>query len=161
AGNTPLSWNIYYHSVANPRKAVIVIFGGHWNSGKRGDVDTPARDLANAGYTVMAIDTRLAPPHTDQPNQPSGDDGRFPQQGDDVANAVLAARNGTTALSAGKVNGRVAIVGGSSGGNLAAYNGAAMTHTAHDKCDVIVALSGIYDLHDSASLDEGVPCSGD
>jgi acetyl esterase/lipase len=161
AGDTVLQWNIYVHSTANPRKAVIVMFGGHWNTGNRGAVDSQARDLANAGYTVMAIDTRLAPPHTDFPPQAVGDNGWFPEAQNDMATAVLAARNGTTAASAGKVNGRVAIVGGSSGGNLAAYNGAAMTNVPADKADCIVSLSGIYDLHDAASLDEGVPCSGD
>jgi len=159
-GNTPLFWSIYTHSLGNPYPAVIVIFGGHWNSGTKGTVNAVSTDIANSGFTVMAIDTRLAPPHTDNPNQPSTDPGQFPEQGDDVANAVLAARNATTSLSVGKVNGRVAIVGGSSGGNLAFYNGAAVTHVTGDKADCVAALSGIYDLHDSNSLDEGVLCSG-
>src|SRR4030095_820009 len=161
AGQTVLQWNIYTHSTGNPRKAVIIIFGGHWNSGNRGEVDNQARDLAAGVSPVRAIDPRLPPPHTDFPTQAPGDEGWFPEPGDDVATAVLAARNGTTIKSAGKVNGRVAIVGGSSGGNLAAYNSAAITHVTGDKADCAVSLSGIYDLHDAASLDEGVPCSGD
>src|SRR4029434_8673355 len=53
AGQTVLQWNIYTHSTGNPRKAVIIIFGGHWNSGNRDVGDNHAREQTARAHHMM------------------------------------------------------------------------------------------------------------
>jgi acetyl esterase/lipase len=148
-GNTPLYWDAYVIPTGT-HPAVLVIHGGGFKSGKPGPASV-AKDLNAAGFNAFAIEYRLAPPHDDMPLQVVGDQGYYPEQTDDVATAIRAARVGSTAASAGKVNGQVSAVGGSAGGSHAAYTAAAATFGG-DKLDCAVLLSGAYDFHDSASL---------
>ena len=148
-GNTPLFWNAYIIPTGT-HPAVLVIHLGGFRGGKAGPASV-AKDLNAAGFNVFAIDYRLAPPHTDMPLQVVGDDGHYPEQTNDVATAIRAARAGSTAASAGKVTGRVGAVGGSAGASHAAYTAAAAT-LGGDMLDAAVLLSGNYDFHDPASL---------
>jgi len=123
---------------------------GGFREGKAGPASV-AQDLNAAGFNAFTIEYRLAPPHTEMPQQVMGDDGHYPEQTDDVATAIRAARAGSTAASAGKVTGKVVAVGGSAGASHAAYTAAAAT-LGGDMLDAAVLLSGNYDFHDPASL---------
>jgi acetyl esterase/lipase len=129
---------------------VLVIHGGQFKEGYPGPASV-AQDLNAAGFNVFAIEYRLAPPHTDMPQQVVGDEGHYPEQTNDLATAIRAARAGFTAASVGKVTGKVGAVGGSAGASHAAYTAAAAT-LGGDTLDAAVLLSGAYDFHDAASL---------
>ena len=148
-GNTPLFWDAFIIPTGR-HPAVLVIHEGGFKHGEPGPASV-ARDLNAAGFNAFAIEYRLAPPHTDMPQQVVGDDGHYPEQTNDVATAIRAARAGSTAASAGKVTGKVGAVGGSAGASHAAYTAAAAT-LGGDMLDAAVLLSGAYDFHDPASL---------
>jgi len=148
-GNTPLYWTAYIIPIGR-HPAVLVIHGGGFKDGKPGQ-ESVAQDLNAAGFNVFAIDYRLAPPHSDMSQQVRGDEGYYPEQTNDVATAINAARAGSTAASAGKVTGKVGAVGGSAGASHAAYTAAAAT-LGGDMLDAAVLLSGAYDFRDPASL---------
>jgi len=148
-GNTPLFWDAYIIPTGR-HPAVLVIHIGGFKSGEPGPASV-ARDLNAAGFNAFAIEYRLAPPHTEMPQQVMSDDGHYPEQTNDVATAIRAARAGSTAASAGKVTGKVGAVGGSAGASHAAYTAAAAT-LGGDMLDAAVLLSGAYDFHDPASL---------
>jgi acetyl esterase/lipase len=148
-GNTPLKWRAFVPNDRLKHPAVIVIHGGSFYSGDFNNTKTDS-DLVCAGFCVFDIEYRLAP-RGKIPGQ-GRDLGRYPEQTDDVATAIRAARNpAPTSVAFGRVNGRVGAVGGSSGASHAAYCAAAPT-LGGDQLDAAVLLSGPYDFHDPASL---------
>jgi acetyl esterase/lipase len=148
-GSTPLRWRAFVPNDGLKHPAVIVIHGGAFVSGDFNDIETD-QDLVCAGFCVFDIEYRLAPPGK-VPGQ-GRDLGRYPEQTDDVATAIRAARNpAPTSVAFGRVNGKVGAVGGSAGASHAAYCAAAPT-LGGDQLDAALLLSGPYDFHDPASL---------
>lgn len=88
---------------------VVQIYGGGWRSGAAGDNEPLARALADAGYVVVAIDYRHAPRWT------------WPAQLEDVRAALEWVRR--HAGEYGGDSGRVALLGRSSGAQLALIGG--------------------------------------
>lgn len=61
----PLGLDVYAASPAKgPSPAVLVVHGGGWSAGEKGDASLFSQLLANHGYTVFDVQYRLAP----QPN---------------------------------------------------------------------------------------------
>jgi acetyl esterase/lipase len=148
-GDTPLRWRAFIPNDGQTHPAIIVIHGGQFDAGDFIDIRTD-QDLVCAGFCVFDIEYRLAPPGKLQGQ--GGDPGRYPEQTDDVAMAIRAARNpARESVAFGRVNGRVGAVGGSAGASHAAYCAAAPT-LGGDQLDAAVLLSGAYDFHDPASL---------
>ena len=148
-GDIPLRWRAFVPNDSETHPAIIVIHGGNFNAGDFSNIPTE-QDLVCAGFCVFDIEYRLAPPGK-IPGQ-GGDHGRYPEQTDDVATAIRAARNpARTSVAFGRVNGKVGAVGGSAGASHAAYCAAAPT-LGGDQLDAAVLLSGAYDFHDPASL---------
>jgi len=149
SGDTPLRWRAFIPHDGQIHPAIIVIHGGHFNAGDFTDLQTD-QDLVCAGFCVFDIEYRLAPPG--RVRGQGRDLGHYPEQTDDVATAIRAARNpAPTSVAFGKVNGRVGAVGGSAGASHAAYCAAGPT-LGGDQLDAAVLLSGAYDFHDPASL---------
>ncbi len=149
SGDTPLRWRAFIPHDGEIHPAIIVIHGGHFNAGDFTDLQTD-QDLACAGFCVFDIEYRLAPPG--RVRGQGRDLGHYPEQTDDVATAIRAARNpAPTSVAFGRVNGRVGAVGGSAGASHAAYCAAGPT-LGGDQLDAAVLLSGAYDFHDPASL---------
>jgi acetyl esterase/lipase len=149
SGDTPLRWKAFIPNDSQTHPAMIVIHGGNFNSGDFTETQTD-QDLVCAGFCVFDIEYRLAPPGK-VPGQ-GRDPGYYPEQTDDVATAIRAARSpAPTSVAFGRVNGKVGAVGGSAGGSHAAYCAAAPT-LGGDQLDAAVLLSGAYDFHDPASL---------
>jgi acetyl esterase/lipase len=149
SGNTPLRWRAFVPNDSEKHPAIIVIHGGGFKSGDFTDIETD-QDLVCAGFCVFDIEYRLAPPGK-VPGQ-GRDPGRYPEQTDDVATAIRAARSPAPgSVAFGRVNGKVGAVGGSAGASHAAYCAAAPT-LGGDQFDAAVLLSGAYDFHDPASL---------
>ena len=90
---------------AEGRPAVIVVHGGGWRSGERGDFPSWDAWLADEGYVVFDIDYRLSPP-------PSWQDAPA-----DVACAVAWVKENSARYGVDPE--RVALLGRSAGGQLA------------------------------------------
>ena len=149
SGDTPLKWRAFVPNDNGTHPAIIVIHGAFFNAGDFNNVQTD-QDLVCAGFCVFDIEYRLAPPGKVQGQ--GRDSGHYPEQTDDVATAIRAARNpAPTSVAFGRVNGKVGAVGGSAGASHAAYCAAAPT-LGGDQLDAAVLLSGAYDFHDAASL---------
>jgi len=149
SGDIPLRWKAFIPNDGETHPAIIVIHGGGFKGGDFHDTRTD-QDLVCAGFCVFDIEYRLAPPGELQGQE--SDSGRYPEQTDDVATAIRAARNpARTSVAFGRVNGKVGAVGGSGGASHAAYCAAAPT-LGGDQLDAAVLLSGAYDFHDPASL---------
>lgn len=58
-----LKAEVYSPKGAGPFPAVLVVHGGAWRMGNRFQLAWVAESLAEAGYTAVAIDYRLAPTH--------------------------------------------------------------------------------------------------
>lgn len=112
-------------SASEPRPVIVVLHGSGWVIGNLDLVDEPARVLArDTGYVVLAVNYQKAPEH------------RFPVPLQDCIAAVrwVHAHAGELGVDPG----RLAIVGDSAGGNLAAATTAALAGT-----DVRVAAQGL------------------
>ena len=148
-GDTPLMWRAFVPNDGLKHPAIVVIHGAFFNAGNFFNTETD-QDLVCAGFVVFDIEYRLAPPGK-VPGQ-GNDPGQYPEQTDDVATAIRAARNPAPgSVAFGRVNGRVGAVGGSAGASHAAYCAAAPT-LGGDQLNAAVLLSGAYDFHDPASL---------
>lgn len=100
-----LALDLYRSAARGPRPAVVLLYGGAWQFGRRSDMAPLARRLASLGYTAIAVDYRHAPAY------------RFPTQLDDVRAALSTiARN---AAAWGVDRDRVATLGESAGAELA------------------------------------------
>jgi len=122
-------------------RAVIAIHGGGYSSG--GMETQVAQDLSQYGFMGVAIEYRLAPRHLEM-NTPAHpfpgqnnihDDGYYPEQTDDVRDAIVHYRNDP------RSNGEVVVIGGSAGGSHSLYLAATGT-PGYDMPDLAVLLSG-------------------
>ncbi len=122
-------------------RVAIVIHGGSYSSG--GMETGVAQDLSLHGFMGVAIEYRLTPPHFEM-NTPAHpfpgqddiqDDGYFPEQTDDVRDAIVHYRNDP------RSNGQVVVIGGSAGGAHSLYLAATGT-PGYDMPDLAVLLSG-------------------
>jgi pimeloyl-ACP methyl ester carboxylesterase len=131
---------VYNPGDGNTHRVAIVIHGGVFNSG---DMETSiAQELSQYGFMGVAIEYRLAPPHTEM-NTPAhpfpgqndiGDDGHYPEQTDDVRDAIVHYRNDP------RSNGEVVLIGGSAGASHSLYLAATGT-PGFDMPDLAVLLS--------------------
>ena len=105
AGTIPC--RLYRPSSKTDLGLLVFFHGGGWVIGDLNSHDGVCRSLANkSGHAVLAVDYRLAPEH------------RFPAAFDDCVAALKWAYDNATSLGVDKS--RVAVVGDSAGGNLAA-----------------------------------------
>ena len=101
--------DIYVPSGEGPFPGVLMIHGGAWTTGSKSHMLAHARKVVDAGYTVVAMNYRLAPKH------------RFPAQLDDCKAAVRWMRANAEKY---KIDGaRIAAYGYSAGGHLACMLG--------------------------------------
>ena len=146
-------------------RVAIVIHGGSFSTG--GMETDVAQDVSQYGFMGVAIEYRLAPPHTEM-NTPAHpfpgqndihDDGYYPEQTDDVRDAIVHYRNDP------RSNGQVVVIGGSAGGSHSLYLAGTGT-PGYDMPDLAVMLScGVSNLADpnQYALDciEGETCPHD
>jgi acetyl esterase/lipase len=139
---------VYNVDDGRSHRVAIVIHGGVYNAG---DIQTDvAQELSQYGFMGVAIEYRLAPPHLEM-NSPAhpfpgqndiNDDGHYPEQTDDVRDAIIHYRNDP------RSNGEVIVVGGSAGGSHSLYLAATGT-PGYDMPDLAVILScGVSNLAD-------------
>src|SRR5207237_8964541 len=149
-----LYWTAYFPADGLRHPAVLVLHPGGFKTGEAGPLNV-AQDLGNAGFFALATEYRLAPGHEPM-NSPSHpflgqndvhpvDDGHYPEQTDDVQLAIRTARADP------RCDGRVYCVGGSAGASHSVYM-AATGAPGDDRPDLVVGLSGPYELDDLAHL---------
>jgi acetyl esterase/lipase len=123
-----------YLPVAGPASGphapvVIAIHGGAWKGGARRAYREIGPFLADAGYVVMSIDYRLV----------RGERNRYPASVDDVRAAIAYVREHAAAWNADP--GRIALMGDSAGGHLAA-----LTALTQPGVTAFIGVFGIYDM---------------
>src|SRR5438034_916365 len=129
------------------RVAIVIHPGGYRGGLMQTDV---AQELSQYGFMGVAIEYRLAPLHTimNSPAHPfpgqnnTHDNGYYPEQTDDVRDAIVHYRNDP------RSNGQVVAIGGSAGGSHSLYLAATGT-PGNDMPDLEVLLScGVSNLAD-------------
>jgi acetyl esterase/lipase len=136
------SADLYEPSGNGPFPALIYIHGGSWRSGNKGDFRKLATDLATKGYVGFSIDYDLHPHSYPISLQQSEAAVRFVRE--HAAEYHVDPR-------------RIAVVGTSAGGELAALLALDSSGPAHpspnvptgntsDKVDAAILLNGVYDL---------------
>lgn len=128
--NLSLSLDLY-RAVNPPALApcVVVIHGGGWNNGERGQIPTLNYQLARAGYVVADVSYRLAPAAI------------WPAQREDVLEAIRWLKR--RAAGFGIDPHRFVLLGRSAGGQIAE----AVAYAAHDP-----AIRGVAALYAPADL---------
>jgi acetyl esterase/lipase len=139
---------VYNVDDGQKHRVVIAIHGGGYSGG---DMETTvAQDVSQYGFMGVAIEYRLAPPHLEM-NSPTHpfpgqndiqDDGHYPEQTDDVQDAIVHYRTDP------RSNGEVVVIGGSAGGSHSLYLACKGT-PGNDMPDLAVLLScGVSNLAD-------------
>ncbi len=120
------------------RPAILLIHGGGWVGGDKAALSARCRTMASYGYTVLNINYRLA----------DGTAGHaWPAALDDARQAPTWLRANAAALGVDRK--RIGVVGGSSGGQLAIFLGAA---GPRDGVTCVVEESGPIDLLSAPSF---------
>lgn len=109
-GDHELKADIYTPEGEGPFPAVLVVHGGSWRSGSKGQLSFVGRALAEAGYVAVTINYRLAPAH------------QFPAQIEDCKAAVRWMRENADKYRID--TDRIGAWGYSAGGHLVALLGA-------------------------------------
>lgn len=106
---------------------VVLVHGGAWTRGDRADMSPQANQLARQGFVTISVNYRLA------------DEARWPAQRLDVSRAITFLRKNAGFYNIDK--NRMAIVGSSAGGQIAA---AVATHgNGKQRFKGLVVLSGL------------------
>jgi acetyl esterase/lipase len=132
--------DVYVPESAAPpggRPAVVAIHGGGWRGGSKGDYGAKAALLAQHGYVVVAVDYLLS-----RPGSPS-----WPEGFEDVREAVRWVRRHASRY--GVDPHRIAAMGSSAGGHLAALLGTVADGTSDEaRVEAVVDFYGPADLLD-------------
>jgi acetyl esterase/lipase len=131
---------------ATARPAVMLIHGGAWVAGSKSNMRGMAERLARSGYAAASIDYRLLP------------EGRFPRMFQDVGCALAFLQQESSRYHIDPD--RIALLGYSAGGHLAALLGVAWDEPAlRPDCAAgsprrpraSIPGAGVYDLRDNDS----------
>ncbi len=124
-----LTLDAYVPRAAGPHPAVVLIHGGSWTGGDKTDFATIGAALTQFGWVALSVNYRLGVEMIDQ-------------QAEDILTTVRWARD-----HAGELNvdpRRVAVLGASAGGHLAALATTESSDAA--AIDAVVTWSGVFDL---------------
>jgi len=134
-GDTSLALDLYLPAPgAQPAPLVVLVHGGGWRSGDRSELAPLAARLAARGYAAASVSYRL-----------SGQ-ARYPAAIDDVRQAVGWLQ--ANAVGFGIDPARVAIAGGSAGGQIAALVGM----TDRGAIRAVVNIDGLSDFTSGEAL---------
>jgi acetyl esterase/lipase len=129
-GGQELYTDAYLPEAAAPAPVVIAMHGGSWRSGVRGAYKYIGQLLADRGYALLTIDYRLVLKEAN----------RYPAALDDVRAAIRYVREHAAELNVDPS--RIALMGDSAGGHLAALVGL----TERPQIKAVVGIVGVYDL---------------
>jgi len=120
-------------------RGIILIHGGGWVGGSRGDMEDIGRYLAGKGFLTASVDYRLAPRNV------------WPAQLDDVQTAVRYIRTHAKDLEISPD--KIGAAGISAGGHLSLFLGAVDTrldgeyHGVSSRVQAVCSISGLHDLN--------------
>ncbi len=129
---------------ARPLPVVVWIHGGGWKNGTK--ENCPLIWLAAEGYAVVSLNYRLSWA------------AKWPAQIDDTRTAIRWLR--TNAAKYGLNPARIAVSGGSSGGNLASITGTAPATTGETVSSRVAAVIDFYGASDMLTMPVNVPGPG-
>jgi acetyl esterase/lipase len=135
SGGRSASLDLYAPTTFRPHggwPAIIAIHGGGWRGGNKAEFGHSLARLAESGFVIAAVDYRLSRPGT-----PS-----WPDNVDDVRESVRWLRR--HALEYGVDPNRIAALGASAGGHLAALLGTSADPTA--RVEAVIDFYGPTDL---------------
>ena len=127
-----LQLNVYRPLSIGKYPSIVVIYGGGWQNGSPDKNENFSRYMANQGYTVIAIDYRHAPKYC------------FPIQLNDVNLALKYIKDNAVELEVDLD--KMAIMGRSAGGQLAAISG-------YD--NDFISFKAVVDYYGSINLTHG------
>lgn len=150
-GNRNLLLDIYYPKKKKPRHpAVLLIFGGGWRSGDKSQNQAMAMELASKGYVAVSAEYRLTP------------EAVYPAAVHDLKAAIRWMRR--YAKQYGIDTSRIAVLGCSAGGQLAALVGTTNNDPAFDEpqpqypgvssnVQAIIDIDGVLAFHHPESTE--------
>ena len=147
--NVPLKMDILQPASKKAIPAVVFVTGGGFINANKDNYLQQRMDIANAGYVVASIEYRVAPTST------------FPAPLEDVKSAVRYLR--ANAAKFGIDPQRIAVMGGSAGGYLAAFTGVTngikkFDQGEHlDQSSDVQAIIDQYGLSDLTKVADGFP----
>lgn len=127
-GFRPLHLDAYYSIEKSNNPAVVLIHGGGWKSGNKSQMESMGQAMAAKGYSCFAVEYRLSP------------ESIYPAAVHDIKEAIQYIRKNANLYNVDES--KVAIVGCSSGGQLAALIGTTHTITG-TAVQAIVDMDGI------------------
>ena len=119
--NRALHLDAYFSTTKKKNPAVVMIHGGGWRSGNKNHMKVMAQGIASKGYSCFAIEYRLSL------------EAKYPEAVYDVKNAIKFIKD-----NAGKFNvdpDKIAVLGCSSGGQMAALIGTTNDNPIFDDVD--------------------------
>ena len=137
--NRALHLDTFFNTAKKRNPAVVMIHGGGWRSGNKSQMKAMAQEIASKDYSCFAIEYRLSL------------EAKYPEGIYDVKNAIKFIKD-----NAGKFNvdpDKIAVLGCSSGGQMAALIGATNGNSAFDdtlnksksssKVNAIINIDGV------------------
>jgi len=108
-GNRSLQLDSYCYQSKEAQPAVILVHGGGWKSGDKSHMEPMAVEIASRGYNCFSIEYRLSP------------EAKYPAAVFDVKSAIQFVKSNCAKFNVDTT--RVAVLGCSSGGQMAALVG--------------------------------------
>jgi pectinesterase len=135
-GDRKLHLDAFYDKNEQLKPAVILIHGGGWKSGNKSHMEPMAQNIASKGYACFAVEYRLSP------------EAIFPAGIYDIKNAIQFIKVNAAKFKIDTA--KVAILGCSSGGQMAALIGATNNNEKFEDinqtCNQSSSVQAIVDL---------------
>jgi acetyl esterase/lipase len=138
-------------AATKPRPVIVLIHGGAWEGGDKGDLVYEAGSFASLGYVAVSIEYRLAPEHP------------YPAAVQDVGTAIAWLRAPPQVERWSIDPTRIGVLGASAGGNLASMLGTLGEGSldAGSRVAAVVSWSGVYDFLGDVDGSGYLGCSAD
>ncbi|WP_417940157.1 alpha/beta hydrolase fold domain-containing protein [Flavobacterium sp. RS13.1] len=134
-----LHFDAFFNTAKKRNPAVIMIHGGGWRSGNKSQMKTMAQEIASKGYSCFAIEYRLSL------------EAKYPEGIYDVKNAIKFIKDNARKFNVDPD--KIAVLGCSSGGQMAALIGTTNDNLAFDdvlnksksssKVNAIIDIDGV------------------
>lgn len=136
-----LHLDAYFKKQNSLQPAVVLIHGGGWKSGDKSQMQDLAQEIASKGYSCFCIEYRLS------------EEAKYPESILDVKSAIKYIK--TNALKFNVDSNKIAVLGCSSGGQMAALIGTTNNNPAFEENDfkqntnvqAIIDMDGILSFH--------------
>jgi acetyl esterase/lipase len=127
-GSRALHLNVFYKKSKQLNPAVVLVHGGGWKSGNKSQMESLGNGMATKGYSCFAVEYRLSP------------EAQYPAAVLDIKEAIQFIR--MNALKYNVDGTKIAVLGCSSGGQLAALIGTTNS-TSASSVQAIIDMDGI------------------